>query len=251
MNQSGQANIIFLILLPFLLAICVVGFSSAMSIYWSEKSLYYCRKESLGFQKAHKEAIEEIKKINPIAEALRNGQKLGVLSGPFKIITQVSIQEARMIFAAYQKNLLMSLNMQLVQNQNAKLNQLKNACPFISNLKMDNRSKLEVEAKPKNNLTPSYYESKNIDELSTFRMSWDLDLLQLLPNFIISFLDQKNTSSFRVQLNCSSHLLKPCTLGDIKCHSQDLDFKLSSLSKIESLKIAVKQYLSLFSFAVF
>ena len=235
--ENGFALAGFLIMLPLLLAVLVSVVAAFYLLKNEGESKQICRTTALSMQETVAARLNQLIKMNPAAKVLRakrtaadqtvKATEAYPLLLPAALVAQAAVVAEQTTFAASQKLLIadaerasifarIELKAKIhaalarahdVQTSEASSSQLLSALnlPYLQSDISVNLPRFEVEASPKESLTPDYQAADDFSKLEALHVQWKLDVAQLLPEWIQKILALTSQSpNIKINLGCGA-----------------------------------------------
>lgn len=195
-NQNqGQILILLLFILP-VFAILLNGFGRNLIVLKSKmKQQKACREQTYKAQKEIESGFMHIKKLNPMAAKLRRQKQKAtqrLLQAPTPQIKAAAIAELALI--TKQQILLNSKQKSLILN--SRLNAKKHLLKIPGAKKTEKLPPFSLVAKPKDSLSPSYFNSYQMKYKQEIIINWSIRIPQT----------KFNTTYLRMEGQCGSHI---------------------------------------------
>lgn len=197
-EKEGYILIGFLIFFPLLLS--GMASLSVSALYLREKTrlLSLCRQHLLEIQGHMSESLEQLQKLNPLAEQLRAEKKetIRLLLNAPPVTREILL--ARLAYIVAQQIKLRLTQKTLIKKAEAfsakHLRKLKykmhQSNHLISSFKAPVFPKLAVVADPMQSLSPSYKTTWNFSKDQSIKIRWREDFMQAVPSFLKAIVGQ-------------------------------------------------------------
>ncbi len=226
-NDKGFIMISSLFLLSIITTIVLIQINFISTVKKMELAQHFCRTGLLQSQDQLLSGLKKLKKMNKSAKHLRKRRKSAERSLKLALSsanpTALAIAKARLSavkaaqisFSLKQKSLIIFTNQKakhiftmslLKQKNEAKKNRLA-----YFKYKIKTFKKLQISAKPKNSLSPSYFESKNFTDLQKISASWNwsvkwkiIKLIETISSSPTKTKEQEETLKLRFNQQCAT-----------------------------------------------
>lgn|GEM_PF-2915910 len=235
--EDGFALAGFLIMLPLLLAILVSVIAAFYLLKNEGESRQICRTTALSMQETVAARLNELIKMNPAAKVLRakrvaadeavKAMEAYPLLLPAALAAQAAVVAEQTTFAASQKLLIADAERASIlarielkakihaaiarahelQSSDASNSQVFStlSIPYLQSDISVNLPRFEVEASPKESLTPDYQAADEFSKLEALHVQWKLDVAQLLPDWMQKILTLTSQApNIKINLGCGA-----------------------------------------------
>jgi hypothetical protein len=190
-NSRGQSLVLLIFALPFVFTALGMSKKFYEVILQKTESLLICRRELLNLQKIQAEGLNNLLKLNPVAQQLRikrafaeKSLKTALSSGnPGAIATAEAFREIVLIEqkSLHSKQLFVLHStwihfLKINRSLHADLVKLK----YLTRLNQIGETRLQVKKTPKNSESPDYLVKKHFSEKQKFTLNW------FIPGFYFS-----------------------------------------------------------------
>ena len=207
-NEKGFIMTLLLISLPLFISCLMVFVSLFFCIRNHDLTQSICLEHTLKAQTQMKRVLQDLLKLNPMADHLRNRQrqleyfyrkalKTGQLISASTLRVKIQlIKRKRKFLDRKQKSILKSTS-QYIELVFTSFQQKTRRFHSSDIRKYHHRPiPLAVRGKPKGELAPSYYPVHNFSLHQTFSISWKMPLYRFLPKWLERAFFQPKLSSY-------------------------------------------------------